>query len=137
MLALTGWLKVLTDGAPLWQAVQRKIGMVLGSNGSKELWDLLKGDLPLVRIDFPSGRATEDRRIIADVICDAMIATLKVPQNDRFQIISERERDDLIIDPTYLSALAGRNHHPDHPQRRPFRRVEAGVLKGGRGRPAR
>ena len=31
-----------------------------------------------------------------------MIATLKVPQNDRFQIISEREREDLIIDPTYL-----------------------------------
>ena len=58
--------------------------------------------MPLVRIDIPRGKATEDRRIIADVIYDAMIATLKVPQNDRFQIISEREGSDLIIDPTYL-----------------------------------
>ena len=58
--------------------------------------------MPLVRIDLPKGKAPADRRIIADVIYDAMIATLNVPQNDRFQIISERERDDLIIDPTYL-----------------------------------
>ena len=58
--------------------------------------------MPLVRIDMPKGKVPEDRRIIADVIYDAMIATLKVPQNDRFQIISEREGDDLIIDPNYL-----------------------------------
>ena len=58
--------------------------------------------MPLVRIDMPKGKVPEDRRIIADVIYDAMIATLKVPQNDRFQIISEREGVDLIIDPTYL-----------------------------------
>jgi phenylpyruvate tautomerase PptA (4-oxalocrotonate tautomerase family) len=58
--------------------------------------------MPLVRIDMPKGKVPEDRRIIADVIYDVMIATLNVPQNDRFQIISERERDDLIIDPTYL-----------------------------------
>ena len=58
--------------------------------------------MPLVRIDMPKGKVPEDRRIIADVIYDVMIATLNVPQNDRFQIISEREREDLIIDPTYL-----------------------------------
>ena len=58
--------------------------------------------MPLVRIDMPRGKSPEDRRVIADVIYDAMIATLKVPQNDRFQVISEREADDLIIDPTYL-----------------------------------
>jgi 4-oxalocrotonate tautomerase len=58
--------------------------------------------MPLVRIDMPRGKSAEARRIVADVIYDAMIATLKVPQNDRFQIISEREGDNLIIDPTYL-----------------------------------
>jgi|GEM_PF-5364211 len=42
MLALTDGLKVLADGAPLWQAVQRKIEMVIASNGSKELRDLLQ-----------------------------------------------------------------------------------------------
>jgi phenylpyruvate tautomerase PptA (4-oxalocrotonate tautomerase family) len=58
--------------------------------------------MPLVRIDMPTGKTPEQRRIIGDVIYDAMIATLNVPQNDRFQIISERESCDLIIDPTYL-----------------------------------
>jgi phenylpyruvate tautomerase PptA (4-oxalocrotonate tautomerase family) len=37
--------------------------------------------MPLVRIDMPRGKSPEDRRIIADVIYDAMTATLKVPQN--------------------------------------------------------
>ena len=58
--------------------------------------------MPLVHIDMPTGKTPEQRRIIGDVIYDAMIATLNVPQNDRFQIISERESCDLIIDPTYL-----------------------------------
>ncbi len=55
-----------------------------------------------IRIDMPMGRSPEKRRIIADVIYDAMIATLNVPQNDRFQIISEHESHDLLIDQTYL-----------------------------------
>ncbi len=46
--------------------------------------------MPLVRIDMPAGKPPEQRRTIADVIYEAMIATLNVPQNDRFQIISER-----------------------------------------------
>ncbi len=58
--------------------------------------------MPLVRIDMPAGKPPEQRRTIADVIYEAMIATLNVPQNDRFQIISERGSHDLIIDPTYL-----------------------------------
>jgi phenylpyruvate tautomerase PptA (4-oxalocrotonate tautomerase family) len=58
--------------------------------------------MPLVRIDMPAGELPEKRRIIADVVYDAMISTLNVPQNDRFQIVSERESHDLIIDPTYL-----------------------------------
>jgi phenylpyruvate tautomerase PptA (4-oxalocrotonate tautomerase family) len=58
--------------------------------------------MPLIRIDMPAGKPPEQRRIVGDVIYDAMIATLNVPQNDRFQIISERESCDLIIDPTYL-----------------------------------
>jgi DNA-binding MarR family transcriptional regulator len=43
MLALTdNGRRVLADGAPLWEAVQRKVERVLGSNGSKELQDLLQ-----------------------------------------------------------------------------------------------
>ena len=31
-----------------------------------------------------------------------MIATLKAPKDDRFQVISEHGRDTLLIDPSYL-----------------------------------
>jgi phenylpyruvate tautomerase PptA (4-oxalocrotonate tautomerase family) len=58
--------------------------------------------MPLVRIDMPKGKSPHVRRAVADVIYDAMISTLNVPQNDRFQIISERDKGELIIDPTYL-----------------------------------
>lgn len=58
--------------------------------------------MPLVRIDMLKGKTPEQRRIIADVIYDAMISTLDVPQNDRFQIISEHQSGELLIDPTYL-----------------------------------
>lgn len=58
--------------------------------------------MPLVRIDMPKGKTPQERRIIADVVYDAMIATLNVPQNERFQIIAEHDGADLIIDPTYL-----------------------------------
>jgi 4-oxalocrotonate tautomerase len=39
---------------------------------------------------------------VADVIYEAMIATLNAPKNDRFQVISEDTRETLIIDPTFL-----------------------------------
>jgi 4-oxalocrotonate tautomerase len=58
--------------------------------------------MPLVRIDMLKGKTPEQRRIIADVVYDAMIATLNVPQDDRFQIISEHQSGELVIDPTYL-----------------------------------
>ncbi len=58
--------------------------------------------MPLVRIDIPAGKPPKERRIIANVVYDAMISTLNVPQNDRFQILSEHGSHDLIIDPSYL-----------------------------------
>jgi DNA-binding MarR family transcriptional regulator len=43
MLALTDdGRKVLADGAPLWEAVQRKVERVMGSNGAQTLQDLLQ-----------------------------------------------------------------------------------------------
>ncbi|MGO9133264.1 MAG: tautomerase family protein [Methylovirgula sp.] len=58
--------------------------------------------MPLVRIDLPKGTAPANRKAIADAIYDAMITTLNVPKDDRFQIIAEHAAEDLIIDPTYL-----------------------------------
>ena len=58
--------------------------------------------MPLVRIDLARGKSVAQRQTIGDVIYNAMIATINVPKDDRFQIITEHAPDDLIVDKTYL-----------------------------------
>jgi 4-oxalocrotonate tautomerase len=58
--------------------------------------------MPLARIDVPRGRTAAFRRIVGDVVYEAMLDTLKVPPNDRFQIITEHDAQDLVLDPSYL-----------------------------------
>jgi 4-oxalocrotonate tautomerase len=58
--------------------------------------------MPLARIDLPAGKPAEYGQAVADVVYEAMIATLNAPKNDRFQVISEHTRETLFIDPTYL-----------------------------------
>jgi phenylpyruvate tautomerase PptA (4-oxalocrotonate tautomerase family) len=58
--------------------------------------------MPLARIDLPAGKPAEYGHAVADVVYEAMIATLKAPKDDRFQVISEHTRDTMLIDPTYL-----------------------------------
>ncbi len=54
------------------------------------------------RIDLPTGKPEGYGRTVADVVYEAMIATLNAPKDDRFQIISEHSRDTLLFDPAYL-----------------------------------
>jgi 4-oxalocrotonate tautomerase len=58
--------------------------------------------MPLARIDLPAGKPADYGRAVADVVYEAMVATLNAPENDRFQVISWHTRDTLIMDPTYL-----------------------------------
>jgi 4-oxalocrotonate tautomerase len=58
--------------------------------------------MPLARIDLPAGKPAAYRRAVADIVYEAMIATLNAPKDDRFQVISEHTPDTMIIDPTYL-----------------------------------
>jgi 4-oxalocrotonate tautomerase len=58
--------------------------------------------MPLARIDLPAGKPADYGRAVADVVYDAMIATLGAPNGDRFQVITQHQRENLIIDPTYL-----------------------------------
>jgi len=58
--------------------------------------------MPLVRIDVPTGKTAEYRAKIGEVVYNAMIQTLNVPQDDKFQVIAEHAAGDLVIDPTYL-----------------------------------
>ncbi len=58
--------------------------------------------MPLVRIDLQNGKTAEYRHAIGDVVYDAMRQVIKVPENDRFQIITEHPAEELIFDRKYL-----------------------------------
>ena len=57
--------------------------------------------MPLVRIDLREGKPADYRHAIGEVIYDALIG-IGVPANDRFQVITEHPKGDLIFDPGYL-----------------------------------
>ena len=58
--------------------------------------------MPLVRIDLPRGKNADYRKTIGEVVYEAMLQTINVPANDRFQIIAEHAPENLIVDRTYL-----------------------------------
>ncbi|MBZ2209635.1 tautomerase family protein [Massilia soli] len=58
--------------------------------------------MPLVRIDLNAGKSEAYRKSVGDVVYEAMLSTINVPVNDRFQIITEHPSAGLMIDPGYL-----------------------------------
>ena len=58
--------------------------------------------MPLVRIALRSGKTTAYRAAVGDAIHRAMIATIDVPPDDRFQIFSEHPADSLVFHPGSL-----------------------------------
>jgi len=58
--------------------------------------------MPLARIDLIEGKSVEFRQELGEVIYEAMLQTLKVPANDRFQVINEHPAENFIFDPRYL-----------------------------------
>jgi phenylpyruvate tautomerase PptA (4-oxalocrotonate tautomerase family) len=62
-----------------------------------------KGEpVPLVRVDLIHGKPAGYRGEIGAVIYDAMTGTLRVPVDDRFQVITEHPRGNFVFDPGYL-----------------------------------
>ena len=58
--------------------------------------------MPLARISIPAGKPADFRKAVGDIVYQAMLPTLKAPEHDQFQVISEHSSTDLIIDPNYL-----------------------------------
>jgi 4-oxalocrotonate tautomerase len=63
--------------------------------------------MPLVRIALCEGKSEQYRRAIADGAHQALVEGIEVPQQDRFQIITEHKPNDLIYDPSYLGIERG------------------------------
>jgi 4-oxalocrotonate tautomerase len=58
--------------------------------------------MPLVRISLREGKTEQYRKAVADGVHRAMVEGASVPEQDRFQIITEHPASGLIYDPTYL-----------------------------------
>ena len=58
--------------------------------------------MPVVRIDLIQGSSPEYRKSIAEGVHQALVESLAIPQDDRFQVISEHPRDSLIFSRNYL-----------------------------------
>jgi 4-oxalocrotonate tautomerase len=58
--------------------------------------------MPLVRIDLLAGKTPEYHAQIGQVVYQAMVETLNVPKDDRFQIIADHSPGNLIFDRDYL-----------------------------------
>jgi 4-oxalocrotonate tautomerase len=58
--------------------------------------------MPLVRIDVAEGKGASYGRTVGEAIYEAMLTTLNVPKDDRFQIITEHPAEGLVFDPGYL-----------------------------------
>lgn len=58
--------------------------------------------MPLVRIDLAKGKSAGHRKAIGEIIYTAMIETINVPADDKFQVISEHPPEELNFPKSYL-----------------------------------
>lgn len=91
--------------------------------------------MPLVRIGLVAGKAATYRTTVGEVVYAAMLETLNVPVDDRFQIVCEHPDENMIVGPDlpWHRPFERLHRHPIDAQRRPDRRAEARVLQS-RGR---
>ncbi|HZE82082.1 MAG TPA: tautomerase family protein [Candidatus Polarisedimenticolia bacterium] len=59
--------------------------------------------MPLVRISLIAGKPELHKLKISDVVHRAMVETVNVPAQDRFQIITEHSKNDFVYDAQYLN----------------------------------
>jgi 4-oxalocrotonate tautomerase len=58
--------------------------------------------MPLVRISLREGKSEAYKKALGDGVHQAMVEGAAVPEQDRFQVITEHPAGGLIYDPTYL-----------------------------------
>jgi phenylpyruvate tautomerase PptA (4-oxalocrotonate tautomerase family) len=58
--------------------------------------------MPQVRIDLLKGKSADYRSKVGQATYEALVETMGVPKDDRFQVIAEHDPGGLIYDPGYL-----------------------------------
>jgi 4-oxalocrotonate tautomerase len=60
--------------------------------------------MPFVRIDLIKGKSAEYRKALGEIVYKAMTDVINVPQNDKFQVITEHAPDALNVTASYLGS---------------------------------
>ena len=58
--------------------------------------------MPFVRIDLRRGKSAEYRKALGEIVYQAMIELINVPQDDKFQVITEHDPEGLNVAEGYL-----------------------------------
>jgi 4-oxalocrotonate tautomerase len=58
--------------------------------------------MPLVRIDLLEGKPPEYRTQVGQTVYQALLDVFGVPKNDRFQIVTQHPKAELLFDRDYL-----------------------------------
>ena len=58
--------------------------------------------MPLVRIDLLEGKSPEYRKQVGQIVYQALLDCFTVPKDDRFQIVTEHPKAELLFDRDYL-----------------------------------
>ena len=58
--------------------------------------------MPLIRISLIRGKSPAYIRAISDGIHSGLVTEFGAPADDRFHVVQQHERDELVYDPNYL-----------------------------------
>ena len=64
--------------------------------------------MPFVRTDLMRGKSAQYRKTLGEIVYKAMMDVINVPENDKFQVITEHAPEDLNLSAGYLG-----NHYSD------------------------
>ena len=60
--------------------------------------------MPFVRIDLIKGKSAEYRKTLGEIVYKAMRDVINVPENDKFQVITEHAADEMNVTESYLGS---------------------------------
>jgi len=58
--------------------------------------------MPFVRIDLMQGKSVQYRKTIGEIVYNAMRDVIDVPENDKFQVITEHPAEHFNLSESYL-----------------------------------
>jgi 4-oxalocrotonate tautomerase len=58
--------------------------------------------MPLVRIDLIQGKSAQYRKTLGEIVYRAMVDLINVPNDDKFQVITEHAAQDVNVAESYL-----------------------------------